>query len=229
MSQAESRNTTNPSRRGVLAGISIAVAPAMAAVDKSLGAVALPDDPIFTAIDLHRKAWSERERTYKIFRHSDEEPLKLTGIVVGEYPATDWKIVKVDGLRQMHEFRTGEMTPIIAHTEQIAANAPTDLTGAEQTAWIRSKTTEMRRRHAVERARYNNTPRSLAYDAWNAACIAAEAVTEQLANTRPTTIGRVAAVLAYWSEIASEDHFETDLGSTVTFMEALAEAVREIA
>jgi hypothetical protein len=52
---------------------------------------------------------------------------------------------------------------------------------------------------------------------------------EQLANTRPTTIGGVAAVLAYWSEIASEDHLETDLGSTVTFMEALAEVVREIA
>ena len=56
MSQADSPNTMSPSRRTVLAGISVAVAPAVPAVDKSLGAVALPDDPIFAVIKAHHQA-----------------------------------------------------------------------------------------------------------------------------------------------------------------------------
>jgi hypothetical protein len=56
MSQADSPNTMSPSRRTVLAGISVAVAPAVAAVDKSLGAVAFPDDPIFAAIEAYDRS-----------------------------------------------------------------------------------------------------------------------------------------------------------------------------
>jgi hypothetical protein len=54
MSQADSPNTTSPSRRTVLAGISVAVVPVAAAVDKSLGGVALTDDPIFALIQAHQ-------------------------------------------------------------------------------------------------------------------------------------------------------------------------------
>jgi hypothetical protein len=50
MSQADSPNTTSPSRRRVLAGISVAAAPMVAAVDKSLGAIVPGADPIFAAI-----------------------------------------------------------------------------------------------------------------------------------------------------------------------------------
>jgi hypothetical protein len=54
MSQADSPNTTSPSRRAVLAGISVAAVPVAAAVDKSLGGVALTDDPIFALIEAHQ-------------------------------------------------------------------------------------------------------------------------------------------------------------------------------
>jgi hypothetical protein len=56
MARADHANITSPSRRRVLAGISVAVAPAVASVDKSLGAIALPDDPIFAAIKAHHHA-----------------------------------------------------------------------------------------------------------------------------------------------------------------------------
>jgi hypothetical protein len=56
MSQADSPNTTSPSRRAVLAGISVAAAPVAAAVDKSLGGVALTDDPIFAVIEDHHQS-----------------------------------------------------------------------------------------------------------------------------------------------------------------------------
>jgi hypothetical protein len=44
----------------------------------------------------------------------------------------------------------------------------------------------------------------------------------------PTTIAGVAAVLAYWSEIATEDYCSTDLISKVSFLEGLAEAAKAI-
>jgi hypothetical protein len=56
MSQAENLNTMSPSRRRVLAGLSVAAAPAVAAVDKSLGAVVPGDDPIYSAIERHKAA-----------------------------------------------------------------------------------------------------------------------------------------------------------------------------
>jgi hypothetical protein len=55
----------NPSRRAVLAGISVAAAPMVVAVDKSLGAVALSDDPIFAAIAAHKAA----ERAFSDILH----------------------------------------------------------------------------------------------------------------------------------------------------------------
>jgi hypothetical protein len=229
MTKIEHTPTTS-SRRGLLMGLAAAAAVPAPALATALASAA-GADPIFAAIDLHRKAWSEMERTHKIFqKHADEdERFRPMEIIVGEEPVTDWKKITVDGLRQFHEFRTGEMQPIIAHNEkQIAAHAPTHLTEAEQATWVRNKTTEMESRYAAKCAHYEETPRSRAYNAWNDACIVAEAVTKQLVDARPTTIGGVAAVLAYWSEIASEDHFETDLGSTTTFLEALAEAVQAI-
>jgi hypothetical protein len=56
MSQANQGNTMSPSRRTVLAGISVAVAPVAVAVDKSLGAVMPNVDPIYSAIERHKAA-----------------------------------------------------------------------------------------------------------------------------------------------------------------------------
>jgi hypothetical protein len=64
MSQADSPNTTSPSRRTVLAGISVAAAPLAAAVEKSLGGVALTDDPIFALIKAYDRAASQEMASY---------------------------------------------------------------------------------------------------------------------------------------------------------------------
>jgi hypothetical protein len=42
-------------------------------------------------------------------------------------------------------------------------------------------------------------------------------------------VAGVAAALAYWSEIASEDCFDTDIRSTVTFLAKIADAVKTLA
>jgi hypothetical protein len=64
MSQADSPNTMSPSRRRVLAGISVAAAPMVAAVDKSLGAVASPVDPIFAVIEAYERVVGQKSALY---------------------------------------------------------------------------------------------------------------------------------------------------------------------
>jgi hypothetical protein len=54
MSQADSPNTTSPSRRAVLAGISVAAVPIVAAVEKSVAGI--DADPIFAVLAEHRAA-----------------------------------------------------------------------------------------------------------------------------------------------------------------------------
>jgi hypothetical protein len=233
MSQATRPDTTIPTRRALLAGApAAAVALAAGAVANGLAiAAASPSaaDPIFAMIEQHRKVWNERARLHELFmEHEDEPTIVPTGIIIGECPEPGWKRIEVDGLIQMCEFRTGKMLPVVARTEeQIVAGAPRDLIGPERDAWIKSKTNELRRRDAIERAHYEKTPRSLTWNAWNEVCKVAEAVTKQLVDTRPTTIGGVAAALAYWSEIASECD-DTDLDCTVEFLEGLTEALAKI-
>jgi hypothetical protein len=231
---AEKPNTTSRlSRRDALAGLSVAAAAGVAALPAGGAEV----DPIFAMIELHRKAWLDRDRTQVRFKqHKDDPSPEPIGVVVGEKPKQRLEIfgngVDEQGWRRV---ATGETEPIIAYCEkQIAEHAPKDLTDADRAAWIKTKTTEMCRRKGAESAHYKNTPRSLAYDAWNNACNVVESVTNQLVNTRPTTIGGVAAVLAYWSEIASEvdgdeePYFETDLNSTVQFLEKMAVAAKAV-
>jgi hypothetical protein len=55
-----------------------------------------------------------------------------------------------------------------------------------------------------------------------------------LVATQPVTVAGVAAVLAYWSEIASEgakieECYDTDIHSTVTFLAKIAETVKTLA
>jgi hypothetical protein len=64
MSQADSPNTMSPSRRRVLAGLSVAAAPMVAAVDKSLGAVASPVDPIFAVIEAYERVVGQKTALY---------------------------------------------------------------------------------------------------------------------------------------------------------------------
>ena len=56
MSQADSPNTTSPSRRTVLAGISVAAVSVAAALEKSGATIAPGTDPVFAVIEAHQAA-----------------------------------------------------------------------------------------------------------------------------------------------------------------------------
>jgi hypothetical protein len=64
MSHADSRNTTNPSRRGVLAGLSLAAVPAAVGMASAFGAA---HDPIFGLIEAHAAATLAHNRASEVF------------------------------------------------------------------------------------------------------------------------------------------------------------------
>jgi hypothetical protein len=228
MSQAENLNTMSPSRRTVLAGISVAVAPAVAAVDKSLGAVALGDDPIFAAIDQHRQAWRAEEQALARFDEIDDDPaVELVRIILGEYPETTTETVEVTSeVFHVRHVPTGRMIPIVAHCPRdIERDAPRKLTAPERAAWIEEKNAELERVQARHDDQYEVSARGIAEDAWSDAGHALECATAQLAATRPTTAAGVAAALVYWAELPDADRVQ---GYTEDFLKGLAQAVRAI-
>jgi hypothetical protein len=256
MTQTTDRPITIPSRRAFLtraapAAAAFALAGGAAVNAVASGLAATPEiaatpvpDPIFAMIDRHRPAFNEHARAGRVFaKYADEDP---PAIVVGERPKykgvnlldPDAEPVGCRGRSsifadfsnkdEIHVRRvpTGEMEPIIARSrEQIADSAPVDMTDPERAAWIKM----MERRLRAAERRYKNSSRSLAYDVWNDTHDVLERLTKEMVSTPPTTIGGVAAVLAYWSEIATEDESFLDLFSTARFLEKMAEATSAIA
>jgi hypothetical protein len=98
MSQADSFTTTSPSRRTVLAGISVAVAPAVAAVDKSIGAVMPSVDPIYSAMERHKAAvrafsdsLTEQSKLEKVLpRHLRQSRVDVSGERIVETDDPRW-------------------------------------------------------------------------------------------------------------------------------------------
>jgi hypothetical protein len=74
MSQADSPNITSPSRRTVLAGISVAAVPLAVAVEKSVATIVPGTDPIFALIEAYDRAARQEMALYRQ-RDSLEEAL----------------------------------------------------------------------------------------------------------------------------------------------------------
>jgi hypothetical protein len=97
---SQDRNTMSPSRRSMLAGISIAVAPAVAVADKSLGAIVPSDDPIFAVIAEHLEA-VKADCLARPFPGRRADCLEFDGIAALREALPHWEnakaLLKIDG------------------------------------------------------------------------------------------------------------------------------------
>jgi hypothetical protein len=186
-------------------------------------------DPIFAIIERHRAAFNEHARAARVFHKFAAVDGSECSIVIGEYAEKKCEYTRGLGPLAEHHAHltpTGKMVPIVAFSKvDIARNAPVDMTDPERSAWIKM----MERRLRAAKRRYKNSPRSLAYDVWNDAGRVLRRLTEEMIDTPPTTIGGVAAVLTYWSEIATEDQHFLDLYATAGFLEKMGQAAAAIA
>jgi hypothetical protein len=246
MSQAENPNTPIPSRRAFLtraaptaAAFALAGGAAVNVVATGLAAtpevLAAEPDPIFAIIDRHRKASRKRDRlgriSTKLFEQPDRDDLNRRGVVVGKKMIRDLQIVeRNEDVLHMRSVPTDEMEPIVVLNEKhLPDYAPKNLTEEERAGWVKEKTKELRRNRRAEDDRCRNSPYGRAYDKWNKACEITNDLAGQLMDTRPTTPAGLAAVLAYWSEIASEEHVKVDFIGTVEFLEKIADAAQALA
>jgi hypothetical protein len=232
------------SRRALLFGIaavgavaSPAVAAAMLEPQALLSAPALAVvnavevDPIFALIEQHRAALREEKRTSDIFeQHADElEDDNNRGVVVGERPDRS-TIELVRSNEEAIRFNyPPKMAPVFVFDEKaLAGYAPIELRGEERAAWIKDKTKELRRNRRAYAKRNKNTPRAVAFKAWNEADKVTDGLSKQLIETSPTTVAGVAAVLAHWSKVMDEDEHDRDFISTTEFLQSLAKGVKAI-
>jgi len=244
MSQAEKPHTPIPTRRALLRSLAVVTAggaAAMAGTQAVLatsapaapapGLAAAPEaDPIFEMIKQHQRAVRAQKRAHKRFqKYSDDETAGPMQIIVGEEPEIKLKNEVVDGLWTRHEYLTGNMVPIFAHTKnQIEHYAPKDLSEDQRTEWVRQKYAKMLRDYRNREAKFKKSQRSVTYDAWNAKCDAMVAASKRLIETQPTTLAGISAVLAYWAKVADEDECDRDFISTVEFLVSTAENVRSL-
>jgi hypothetical protein len=219
--------TTEVSRRSILARS--AAGAAIAALPAAVGAAV--QDPVFSAIELHREALRVYDETHQTFLETEDHP-EPAGIIIGEREGIELEVVESsDDVHHVRWKRTGEMTPIVVRSVmEIEGKVPKGLSPAERTAWIEEKSAELRRLRDEEAAHRAATPRGVAYGRWSSACDVLDGLAQQLIATSPTTAAGVAAALEYWAELlALEDEQVIDECHTLDFVEALAEAARAIA
>jgi hypothetical protein len=192
------KTDTTLSRRRLLASMpAAAAAMAPAAASALCRLPASEDDPVFAIIERHRQAFEAYEITGKIFhRLAKEQEAKQNpeGIYLGEYPE-----IKPEFSGDAYDFRirkvpTGRMVPRYATLpREIDDNIPADC--ADPEAWKAQKYREFDEWFGCD----DGSPRTVAYDAWNAAHRHFIATTAEL-NIRPSTLAEVAALLRYIAE-----------------------------
>jgi len=202
-----SNNTTNLSRRKLLASMpAAAAAMAPAAVSALGGLSAEGDDPVFAAIERHKEAFkankSAEEISTRLYAEWDEQH-DARGMYLGEYPEIKYKFSgEFTGearIPEVHEVRTGRMVPRYATCPaDIDNNVPDGC--ADPEAWKEQKRLEFDEWSGCD----EGSPKSVAYDAWTAANRRLVAATAEL-NTRPTTLAGVAGLLRYIAEFHDDE------------------------
>jgi hypothetical protein len=205
-------NTTNLSRRRLLASSMPALATAAAMAPVAATALCrLPtgagDDPVFAVIERHRQAIEAYKVTGEISTrlYSEwEEQQDPRGFYLGEYPEIKREVTGEIHALQFREVHTGCMVPRYATCPaDIDDSVPAGCADAD--AWKAQK-----RREFDEWSGCNEgSPKSVAFDAWNAAHRRFIAATAEL-NIRPTTLAGVAALLRYIAEF-HDDEVWTDV------------------
>jgi hypothetical protein len=189
MTKADSPNTTSPSRRTVLAGLSVAAA-SVAAVDILLAARVPGDDPILAVIDLNRQAMAACVEARKRHGEYRNEKIAETGLLIGDYP---------------DDRDTKPERPLVAYDKWDLEAFACGLPEPEREAWVETKLDDLRALSEQQMAEHAKTPRGMAWNAWNETCNVLASTMERLIETRPTTIAGVAAVLQHWLELTKAD------------------------
>jgi hypothetical protein len=208
--------STNLSRRKLLATVpaaAAAIAPAAATALCRLSAEG--EDPVFAAIERHRKAFEEWQAAGKVHTQlrSEHEAQRGLGVYLGERPETEMLVEYADGRTYKLDSKhlpagpgdaltiapTGRTVPFYARfPADIDDNVPADCTDPE--AWKAQKHREWSEwSHGGE-----NSPQSNAFDAWNEAHRRYIMATAKL-NVRPATLAAVAAMLRYIAEIRDDE------------------------
>jgi hypothetical protein len=217
MSQADSPNTTNLSRRRLLAGI-----PAVAATVAPVTATALcrlaagvSDDPIFAIIERHRQAFEEYQAAGELSAklREEHEAQRGPGVYLGEEEETEMIVTHADGTTckfdadhlptgdgdTWSDVPTGRMLPRYARLPRdIDDNVPADC--ADPEGWKAEKDRE----YWEWSTGGENSPRSKAWRAWNELHRHYILVTAEL-NIRPSTMAGVAALLRYMAEVRNDE------------------------
>jgi hypothetical protein len=181
------------SRRRLLARIPAVAAAAVPAAATALGGLpATGDDPVFAVIERHRQAFEAYNATDEIFHRLAEEQeaqRNPDGIYLGEFPEIKQEFFGEWRDLQMREVHTGRMVPRYGRLPvEIDDSVPADC--ADPDAWKAQKHRELKEWFGST----EGSPRSVAYDAWNAAHRRLVVATAEL-NTRPSTLAGVAALL----------------------------------
>jgi hypothetical protein len=79
------------------------------------------------------------------------------------------------------------------------------------------------------RSRYRRTARWRTWEAWNEAGKVTTRLSKRLAETSPTTVAGLTALLAYWAEAMDENKVGLDFLDTQQFMKNLAKGAKALA
>jgi hypothetical protein len=205
--------TTTMSRRSILARASVGAA--AAALPVAVGTARACEDQIFAAINLNRKAMIECVEARKRLRQHRGK-IELSGLLIGDYP---------------DDRDTKPERPLVAYDKWDLEAFACGLPESEQEAWVEKKFDELCDLRKKELAEDANTPRGIAWSAWNGSCNVLASTMELLIETRPATIAGVAAVLQHWLEFTKADTGMEVVGDevdTARFLEGLAEAAKAV-
>jgi hypothetical protein len=187
------KDPTNLTRRKLLASMPAAAAMAPAAAT-ALCRLPSGDDPVFAAIERHRKAFDAYNAAHAAgakIRKEYEAQRDPRGIYLGEVPEKKWITERIGAQRLDREIPTDRMVPCYAkHPGDIDNYVPTDCTDIE--AWKAEKHREWKQWSGF----YEGSPISIASDVWNDGHMVLIDATIDL-NVKPTTLAGVAALLAY--------------------------------
>jgi hypothetical protein len=185
-------------------------------------------------IELHRNNLTTCVETRRNFvdAYGDHEIKPLAGLVIGNYPGGGSRAVGPVHPAIRGIFDPYAKPPLVANNKwEIEANAGC-LPESEQLAWIEQKFDELRALVERQCAEVEESPRGIAWRAYDDACMALTNSMERLIAARPTTIAGVSAALDCWLEFVEADtgmEVVGDEGDTINFLTGLAEAVRAIA
>jgi hypothetical protein len=192
------------SRRSLVA--SAAALPALAV--PAVVSAAIEPDPIFAAIEVHRKALAAWSETLKASDGVDGPPaarIYLRDMAVMDYSIED----RDDGGFTVRWQPTGKVEPIYAQSEaEIKRGAPPNLSKEKRDAWVAQKINELRSEQQRLNDEFDKTSESNLLTTCNSAAGEEDEAQYALFDTTATTLQGLLALIAY---IRSSDYLSEQL------------------